>query len=359
MLAGSIAVPRGPKGQTHTMPSAMNRRVLLRRRPVGTPRPDDFEVSESPIPSPHPGEILCRTLYLSIDPYMRGRMNEGRSYARSVELGQVMVGGTVSQVVESRHPGFASGDFVVGYDGWQAYAVSTGAGVRKLDPVQAPISTALGVLGMPGMTAYVGLLDIGQPAPGETVLVSAAAGAVGSVVGQIARIKGCHVVGIAGSKAKCDYAVSELGFDHCVDYRAQELLPALQAACPGGVDIYFDNVGGAALAAVLTLINRNARIPLCGLIAQYNAIELPSGPNLLPVLVSRALIKGFIVSDHGDRLAAFLGDCTRWLREGRLKYREDVVDGLEAAPAALIGVLEGRNFGKMLVSVLPDPTRPS
>ncbi|PYM38813.1 MAG: NADP-dependent oxidoreductase [Candidatus Rokuibacteriota bacterium] len=341
------------------MPSAMNRRVLLRRRPVGTPRPDDFEVSESPIPSPHPGEILCRTLYLSIDPYMRGRMNEGRSYARSVELGQVMVGGTVSQVVESRHPGFASGDFVVGYDGWQAYAVSTGAGVRKLDPVQAPISTALGVLGMPGMTAYVGLLDIGQPAPGETVLVSAAAGAVGSVVGQIARIKGCHVVGIAGSKAKCDYAVSELGFDHCVDYRAQELLPALQAACPGGVDIYFDNVGGAALAAVLTLINRNARIPLCGLIAQYNAIELPSGPNLLPVLVSRALIKGFIVSDHGDRLAAFLGDCTRWLREGRLKYREDVVDGLEAAPAALIGVLEGRNFGKMLVSVLPDPTRPS
>jgi len=346
MLAGSIAVPRGPKGQTHTMPSAMNRRVLLRRRPVGTPRPDDFEVSESPIPSPHPGEILCRTLYLSIDPYMRGRMNEGRSYARSVELGQVMVGGTVSQVVESRHPGFASGDFVVGYDGWQAYAVSTGAGVRKLDPVQAPISTALGVLGMPGMTAYVGLLDIGQPAPGETVLVSAAAGAVGSVVGQIARIKGCHVVGIAGSKAKCDYAVSELGFDHCVDYRAQELLPALQAGCPGGVDIYFDNVGGAALAAVLTLINRNARIPLCGLIAQYNAIELPSGPNLLPVLVSRALIKGFIVSDHGDRLAAFLGDCTRWLREGRLKYREDVVDGLEAAPAALIGVLEGRNFGR-------------
>jgi NADPH-dependent curcumin reductase CurA len=336
----------------------MNRRVLLRRRPVGTPRPDDFEVSESPIPTPHPGEILCRTLYLSIDPYMRGRMNEGRSYATSVELGQVMVGGTVSQVVESRHPGFASGDFVVGYDGWQAYAVSTGARVRKLDPAQAPISTALGVLGMPGMTAYVGLLDIGQPAPGETVLVSAAAGAVGSVVGQIARIKGCRVVGIAGSKAKCDYAVSELGFDHCVDYRAQELLPALQAACPGGVDIYFDNVGGAALAAALKLINRNARIPLCGMIAQYNAIELPSGPNLLPVLVSRALIKGFIVSDHGDRLAAFLGDCTRWLREGRLKYREDVVDGLEAAPAALIGVLEGRNFGKMLVSVLPDPTHP-
>ncbi len=288
---------------------------------------------------------------------MRGRMNAGRSYAASVELGQVMVGGTVSQVVESRHPGFANGDFVVSYAGWQTYAVSTGAGVRKLDPLQAPISTALGVLGMPGLTAYVGLLDIGQPAPGETVLVSAAAGAVGSVVGQIARIKGCRVVGIAGSKAKCDYAVSELGFDHCVDYRAQELLPALQAACPAGVDIYFDNVAGAALAAALKLINRNARIPLCGMIAQYNATELPSGPNPLPVLVSRALIKGFIVSDHADRLAAFLGDSTRWLREGRLKYREDVVQGLEAAPAALIGVLEGRNFGKMIVSVLPDPTR--
>jgi NADPH-dependent curcumin reductase CurA len=334
----------------------MNRRVLLRRRPVGAPRADDFEVAEAPIPTPRPGEILCRTLYLSIDPYMRGRMNEGRSYAASVELGQVMVGGTVSEVAESRHPGFARGDLVVGYDGWQAYAVSSGAGVRKLDPGQAPISTALGVLGMPGMTAYVGLLDIGRPASGETVLVSAAAGAVGAVVGQLARIKGCRAVGIAGSKEKCDYVVSELGFDACVDHTTQELLPALTAACPNGVDIYFDNVGGPALAAALKLINRNARIPLCGMIAQYNATELPPGPNLLPLLVNRALIKGFIVSDHGDRLGAFLADCTRWLHEGRLKYREDVVQGLDAAPAALIGLLEGRNFGKMLVRVSPDPT---
>jgi NADPH-dependent curcumin reductase CurA len=338
------------------MPTTVNRQVLLRRRPVGAPRPDDFEIAESPISAPGHGEILCRTLYLSIDPYMRGRMNEGKSYAPSVELGQVMVGGTVSQVVESGHPGFATGDLIVGYDGWQAYALSTGARVRKLDPARAPISTALGVLGMPGMTAYVGLLDIGRPAPGETVLVSSAAGAVGAVVGQIARIKGCRAVGIAGSKEKCDYVVSQLGFDACVDYRTQELLPALKAVCPNGVDIYFDNVGGPALAAALKLINRNARIPLCGMIAQYNMTELPPGPNLLPILVDRALIKGFIVSDHGDRLGAFLDDCTGWLREGRLKYREDVVEGLDAAPAALIGLLEGGNFGKMLVRVSPDPT---
>jgi len=340
------------------MPAAMNRQVLLRRRPVGAPRPDDFEIVESAVPTPRQGEILCRTIYLSIDPYMRGRMNEGRSYAAPVELGQVMVGGTVSQVVESKHPAFASGDFVVGYDGWRAYAVSTGAGMRKLDPAVAPISTALGVLGMPGMTAYVGLLDIGRPLPGETVVVSAAAGAVGSVVGQLARIKGARAVGIAGSREKCDYVVSKLGFDACVDYKTQEFLPALKEACPSGVDIYFDNVGGAALAAVLKLINRNARIPLCGIISQYNSTELPPGPNLAPILVNRALIKGFIVSDHADRLEAFLTDCTRWLREGKLVYREDVQDGLPAAPAALIGVLEGRNFGKMLVRVSPDPTRP-
>jgi NADPH-dependent curcumin reductase len=340
------------------MPAPVNRRVLLRRRPAGMPRPADFAIEDAPLPEPRQGEILCRTLYLSIDPYMRGRMNAGRSYAASVELGQVMVGGTVSEVVESRHPEFAKGDVVVGYDGWQGYAVSTGTGVRTLDPRQAPVSTALGVLGMPGMTAYVGLLDIGRPAAGETVVVSAAAGAVGSVVGQIAKIKGCRAVGIAGSKAKCEYVVSELGFDACIDYRAQELLPALREACPSGVDVYFDNVGGATLEAVLALINQNARIPLCGLITQYNATELPPGPNLAPVLVKRALIKGFIVSDHSGRLENFLGDCTRWFREGRLKYREDVAEGLDAAPAALIGVLEGRNFGKMLVRVSPDPTRP-
>lgn len=339
------------------MPPSLNRQVLLRRRPAGTPSPDDFELAESPVPAPHDGEILCRTVYLSIDPYMRGRMNAGRSYAAAVELGQVMVGGTVSQVIESRRPEFKVGDFVVGYDGWQAYAVSTGAGVRRLDPAEAPISTALGVLGMPGMTAYVGLLDIGRPKPGETVVVSAAAGAVGSAVGQVAKITGCRAVGVAGSKAKCDYVIGELGFDACVSHRTDDLPAALRAACPDGIDVYFDNVGGPALVAVLRLLNRGARIPLCGMIAQYNAVELPAGPNLMPLLVNRALIQGFIVSDHGDRLPAFLADCTRWVREGRLKYREDVVEGLAAAPGALIAVLEGRNFGKMLVRVGDDPTR--
>ena len=339
------------------MTAAVNRQVLLRRRPSGAPTPADFQIIESPIPEAREGEILCRTIYLSLDPYMRGRMNEGRSYAASVELGQVMVGGTVSQVIESKSPAFAKGDFVVGYDGWQAYAVSKGAGVRKLDPAQAPISTALGVLGMPGMTAYVGLLDIGQPKPGETVVVSAASGAVGSVVGQIARIKGCRAVGVAGSSEKCDYVVKELGFDACVNYKAQELLPALKEACPRGVDVYFDNVGGPVLSAVLRLLNQNARIPLCGLISQYNATELPPGPNLGPILVNRALIKGFIVSDHMDRAGAFRADCARWVREGTLKYREDVVEGLDAAPGALVGLLAGKNFGKLLVRVSSDRTR--
>ena len=339
------------------MTAAVNRQVLLRRRPSGAPTPADFQIIESPIPEAREGEILCRTIYLSLDPYMRGRMNEGRSYAASVELGQVMVGGTVSQVIESKSPAFVKGDFVVGYDGWQAYAVSKGAGVRKLDPAQAPISTALGVLGMPGMTAYVGLLDIGQPKPGETVVVSAASGAVGSVVGQIARINGCRAVGVAGSSEKCDYVVKELGFDACVNYKTQELLPALKEACPRGVDVYFDNVGGPVLAAVLRLLNQNARIPLCGLISQYNATELPPGPNLGPILVNRALIKGFIVSDHRDRAGAFRADCARWVREGTLKYREDVVEGLDAAPDALVGLLAGKNFGKLLVRVSSDRTR--
>jgi hypothetical protein len=339
------------------MPSEMNRQVLLRRRPVGAPRPDDLQLVDTPIPAPGDGQILCRTIYLSLDPYMRGRMNEARSYASPVALGQVMVGGTVSQVVESKLPGFAPGDFVVGYDGWQAWAVSNGAGVRKLDPRQAPISTALGVLGMPGMTAYVGLLDIGRPKAGETVVVSAASGAVGSAVGQIAKIKGCRVVGVAGTAEKCEWVTRELGFDACVNHRTQDLGVVLAEACPAGIDVYFDNVGGAVLAAVLKRISVGARIPLCGLISQYNATEPPSGPNLAPVLINRALIKGFIVTDHGDRLADFIADCARWVREGRLKYREDVVDGLDRAPTALIGLLEGRNFGKLLVRVAPDPTR--
>ena len=339
------------------MPASTNRQVRLKSRPIGEPKPDNFQLAEAPMPSPGDGQVLSRTIYLSLDPYMRGRMNEARSYAPSVDLGQVMVGATVSEVVESRYAGLAKGDLVLGYAGWQEYAVSPGASLRKLDPHAAPISTALGVLGMPGMTAYVGLLDIGRPKPGETVVVSAAAGAVGSAVGQIARIKGCRAVGIAGGPAKCDYVVNELGFDGAVDYRTGDLSTALKQACPNGIDVYFDNVGGDILKAVLPQINRGARIPLCGIISQYNATELPPGPNLAPILVNRALVQGFIISDHVDRTPEFLRDCGEWVRTGRLKYREDIVDGLERAPEAFIGLLRGKNLGKLIVRVPPDPTR--
>ena len=339
------------------MARPMNRRIVLKQRPVGAPRPDDFELVASPAPSPADGEILCRTIYLSLDPYMRGRISGVKSYARGVDPGELMVGGTVGEVVESKHRGFAKGDLVAGRDGWQAYGLSDGAGVRKLDPTQAPISTALGVLGMPGMTAYVGLLDFGRPKTGETVVVSAASGAVGAVVGQLAKIKGCRAVGIAGGKAKCDYVVHELGLDACVDYKAGDFAAALSKACPNGVDVYFDNVGGDVLKAVLGLVNPHARVPLCGLISQYNATELPPGPNWGTLLVNRVMVKGFIISDHLDRMGDFLRECTAWVREGRLKYREDVVVGLENAPAAFIGLLEGKNFGKLIVKVGADPTR--
>ncbi len=334
-----------------------NVKVTLKSHPRGEPRETDFEIVESPVAKPGDGEVLCRTIYLSLDPYMRGRISGVRSYAPGVELGQVIVGGTVGQVVESRHAAFKSGDFVQGYDGWQSHGVSNGAALRKLDPKQAPISTALGVLGMPGMTAYVGLLDIGRPKPGETVVVSAASGAVGSVVGQIAKIKGCRAVGIAGPADKCRHVVDDLGFDACVSYRSTRFAEELAAACSGGVDVYFENVGGAVLDAVLALINRDARIPLCGLISQYNAVDPPRGPNLAPFLWNRALLQGFIISDHLDRMPAFLADCAGWIRDGTLKYREDVVEGLSTAPRAFIGLLQGKNFGKMLVRVSPDPTR--
>jgi NADPH-dependent curcumin reductase CurA len=336
------------------MPTPVNRQIVLRSRPVGMPKPSDFDLVESPLPTPKDGEVLTRTIYLSLDPYMRGRISGARSYAQSVEPGQVIVGGTVGEVLESRHPAVARGDLVLGYDGWQSHAVSNGGALRKLDPKQAPISTALGVLGMPGMTAYVGLLDIGRPKPGETVVVSAASGAVGSAVGQIAKIKGARAVGIAGSPDKCDYVVRELGFDACVNYKTGDLPAALKAACPSGIDVYFENVGGDVLRAVMTLLNQNARIPLCGLISQYNATEPTPGPDLRAFLFNRVLLKGFIVSDHLDRMGDFLAECGGWLREGRLKHREDIVGGLEKAPGAFIGLLQGKNFGKLLVE---DPTR--
>ena len=329
----------------------MNRQVRLKSRPVGAPSPANFDIVDAPMPvAADPESVLRRTRYLSLDPYMRGRMSDAPSYATPVAVGATMVGHTVSEVIESRNPRFSPGDIVAGYDGWQQFAVSNGAELRKLDPA-VPMSASLGVLGMPGMTAYVGLLDIGQPRPGETVVVSAASGAVGSVVGQLAKIKGCRAVGVAGSPAKCRYVVDELGFDACVNYKADEFRTDLSNACPDGVDVYFENVGGAVLAAVLRLLNRGARIPLCGLIAEYNATENTPGPNLRPLLVNRALIKGFIVSDHNDRAPAFLQEMTPLVRDGRIRYREDIVEGLDAAPTAFIGLLEGRNFGKLLVRV--------
>jgi hypothetical protein len=284
-------------------------------------------------------------------------MSDRESYASPVELGSVMVGGTVSQVVKSNHAQFSAGDFVLGYDGWQAYGVSKGETLRKLDPHQTPISYALGITGMPGMTAYFALLDIGQPQAGETVVVSAASGAVGSVAGQIAKLKGCRAVGVAGSEAKCDYVVKELGFDACINRKTQDLSSALKAACPNGIDVYFDNTAGAILEAVLQQINLGARIPLVGLISQYNAENPPAGPNLMPLLVKRALIKGFLVSDYQQRQAEFVNDVSQWLQEGKLKYKEDLVEGLENALHAFIGLLQGKNFGKLIVKVSDDSTR--
>jgi NADPH-dependent curcumin reductase CurA len=329
----------------------MNRQIRLTSRPSGMPTAANFAAADAPLPIVQDGEVLRRTLYLSLDPYMRGRMSDAPSYAAPVNLGDVMCGHTVSEVVESRHPAFRSGDLVAGYDGWQQYAAGPAKDLRKLDGGGLSPSTAIGVLGMPGFTAYVGLYDIGQPKPGETVVVSAASGAVGSIVGQLAKISGCRAVGVAGSREKCAYVVDTLGFDACVNYKTDDLVPALKDACPSGADVYFENVGGAVFAAALKVINRGARIPLCGMISEYNATENPGGPNLRPLLVNRAMIKGFIVSDHYDRFPAFLAEVTPLVRDGRIKFREDIVDGLDAAPAALIGLFEGRNFGKMLVRV--------
>ncbi len=336
---------------------AMHRQVRLAARPVGYPKETDFRLVESPVHEPGAGEFLVRVIYLSLDPYMRGRMSDARSYVPPVTLGDVMEGGTVGEVARSNHPGYAVGDIVEGRLGWQEYAVSAGKGVRKLDPTVAPISTALGVLGMPGLTAYFGLLEVGQPKPGETVVVSAASGAVGGLVGQIAKLKGCRAVGLAGSDAKVDYITRELGFDAGINYRmAPDLDAALHAACPGGIDVYFDNVGGRITEAVSRHVNPFARFAICGLISQYNLTE----PELAPrnerfVLVNRVRIQGFIVFDFAARYRDGLAQLTEWVRQGKLKYREHFVDGLERAPAALIGLLQGKNFGKMVVRVGPGP----
>jgi NADPH-dependent curcumin reductase len=328
----------------------INRQIVLKSRPEGMPGLDNFELVQRPVPEPADGEVVMRTRFLSLDPYMRGRMSAAKSYARPVDVGAPMVGGTVSEITASRHPGFAAGDIVLGYGGWQDYARSTGQGLRKLDPAVAPVTTALGVLGMPGMTAYAGLLEIGQPKPGETVAVAAASGAVGALVGQIAKIKGCRAIGIAGGPDKCRYVVEELGFDACIDHRAADFAQKLEAACTAGIDVYFENVGGAVQQAAWPLLNDFARIPVCGLIAQYNAAPMP-GPDMFSVLRKRLTVRGFIVWDFAAREADFLRDVGDWIRTGRVKYREDVVDGLENAPAAFLGLLQGKNFGKLLVKV--------
>jgi NADPH-dependent curcumin reductase len=338
------------------MSDLMNKQIILKSRPVGEPKESDFALVETPTPEPGEGEILSRTIYLSLDPYMRGRISAGESYAASVELNSAIVGGTVSQVIKSSYPQFQVGDFVLSNNGWQTYAVSKGETLRKLDPTQAPLSYSLGVLGMPGLTAYAALLDIGQPKAGETVVVSAASGAVGAVVGQIAKIKGARVVGIVGSDDKRDYIVKELGFDVGINRKTQELDSALKEAAPNGIDIYYDNTAGVILETVLQQINLGARIPLVGLISEYNATSIPPGPNLRPLLVKRALIKGFLVGDYQHRLNDFLHDVSGWLQSGQLKYKEDVVNGLENAPRAFIGLLRGDNFGKLIVKVNDDPT---
>lgn len=334
----------------------VNRQVIMASRPVGEPKPSDFAVVEKPVPQPGPGQVLVKTLWLSLDPYMRGRMSAAKSYARSLEPGDVIVGGTVGEVVASQNGSFRPGDIVLGYAGWQAYGLSDGSDLRKIDVSSIPMQRYLGVLGMPGMTAYTGLLNIGQPKAGETVVVAAATGAVGAVVGQIAKIRGARAVGIAGGAEKCRFLLEELGFDAAVDHRDPDMPARLKEACPNGIDVYFENVGGAVWNAVFPLLNDFSRIPLCGLIAHYNDTEAPPGPDRLPgfmrqALTKRITLRGFIVSDFSADAPAFERDMSQWLREGRIRYREDIVEGLENAPEAFIGLLRGRNFGKLLVKV--------
>ena len=336
------------------MSKQSNRKIILKARPDGFPTESDFELLSSPIGSPGEGEGLCRTIYMSLDPYMRGRMNEGKSYAEPVKLGEVMGGGTVSQVIKSEYQGLTEGDIVLTHDGWQEYAVSKGKLARKLDPKIAPISTALGILGMPGMTAYMGLLEIGKPKQGETLVVAAASGAVGSAVGQIAKRKGCRVVGIAGSQEKCDFVVDKLGFDNCINHRSDDLFDQLKAACPDGIDIYFENVGGKVFEAVIPLLNFQARIPVCGIIANYNDTGLPDGPNYLPrlmrvTLTQRVKIQGFIVTDFAEKQGEFAKEMGQWVSDGDIFYKEDVIEGIENTIGAFLGLLRGGNFGKLLV----------
>ncbi len=338
------------------MNEPVNRSIVLFSRPVGEPKTENFRLIEGPPPSPAQGQFLVRNQFLSLDPYMRGRMSSARSYAVPVQEGEVMTGGTVGEVLETMHPGYNVGDIVCGYGGWQDYSLLDGVRCRKVDPQWPSSSTALGVLGLPGVTAYTGLLNIGQPKEGETLVVAAASGAVGSAVGQISKIHGARAVGIAGTREKCEFVTAELGFDACLNHRDPGWSEQLKTVCPDGIDIYFENVGGSVFQTVLPLLNEFARIPLCGLVSHYNDTTLPPGPNLTPmlmreVLVKRLTLRGFIVWDFAEQEEEALNHLARWIREGSLKYRENFIDGLENAPQAMIGLLKGENFGKLVVRI--------
>jgi hypothetical protein len=338
----------------------INQRVVLASRPHGAPAEANFRIEQSPIPEPAEGQVLLRTVYLSLDPYMRGRMSDAPSYAPPVEVGGVMVGGTVCRVLVSKNPAYKVGDWVLSFAGWQSHALSDGSDLTALGESPAHPSYALGIFGMPGFTAYMGLLDIGRPQAGETLVVAAATGPVGATVGQIGKIKGCHVVGVAGGAEKCRHAVEVLGFDACLDHRAPDFAEQLAKACPAGIDIYFESVGGKVFDAVLPLLNTKARVPVCGIIAHYNDTALPSGPDRLPALMGSILrkrikVQGFIIfDDYGHRYDEFFNDISSWFAQGRIKYREELVSGLEEAPKAFIGLLEGHNFGKLVVRVSED-----
>lgn len=332
-----------------------HRQIVLASRPVGAPTPENFRLEHSEVPTPAQGEILLRSVYLSLDPYMRGRMSDAKSYADPVALGETMVGGTVCQVMESNHPNFDKGEWVLAFTGWQDYGISDGEGLIKMGMNPSHPSYALGVMGMPGFTAYMGLLDIGQPKEGDTLVVAAATGAVGSMVGQIGKLKGCRVIGVAGGEEKCRYVKEQLGFDECIDHKAEDFAEQLAATCDNGIDVYFENVGGKVFDAVMPLLNTGARIPLCGLISQYNATSLPEGPDRMSMLMAQLLIKrikmqGFIIfDDYGHRYGEFAQQMTQWVSEGKIHYREHLVEGLENAPEAFIGLLEGKNFGKLVI----------
>ena len=342
-----------------TSTTTTNQQFRLAARPVGLPKPADWQQTSEPVREPQDGEILVKTLYLSLDPAMRGWMNEGKSYIKPVGIGEVMRAGGIGKVVASKSPQFAVGDFVSGALGvqqfWVGAAKDRTAGLYKVDPAIAPLPKWLNALGMPGMTAYFGLLEVGQPKAGQTVVVSGAAGAVGQTVGQVAKHKGCRVVGIAGGKDKCDFVVNELGFDACIDYKGGSVRDGLKTHCPQGVDVYFDNVGGEILDTVLTRINLKARIIICGAISQYNNTTPVKGPaNYLSLLVNRARMEGIVVFDYADRYPVAVAEMAKWMREGMFKSREDIVQGLDKFPEALLMLFEGKNFGKLILQVSPE-----